>query len=207
MNFFVLKLLYIILFRFLFLFTATWERPAVMLLFSLRKEHTDLFKNDKVRKEVVWKKIAESFKEKGYKYIAKQIENKWKNLRKNYMKVKDNNNKSGAPLKKCKYYDEMEEVYGKSPSVQPVVVASNLSQKNMFPSTDEEDKDEDICTDIIPIKKSKMDKQLEMWTKYLDENVQKREEARERRHQEKIEQQKQALETYKEVMDKLLKKL
>ena len=44
----------------------------------------------------------------------------------------------------------------------------------MFSSTDEEEKfDEDICT--VPLKKSKIDKQLEMWTKYLDENVQKRE--------------------------------
>jgi len=52
-----------------------------------------------------------------------------------------------------------------------------------------------------------MDKQLEMWTKYFDECGQKREEARERRHQEIIEQQKQALKTYKEIMDKFLKKL
>jgi len=107
----------------MFISVATWEHSAIMLLFSLRKEHDNLFKNDKIKKDVAWKKIAEFFKEKGYSYTAKQIENKWKNLRKNYMKIKDNNNKSGASFKKCKYFDEMEEIYGKSPSVQPVATA------------------------------------------------------------------------------------
>ncbi|XP_036148167.1 trihelix transcription factor GTL1-like [Monomorium pharaonis] len=177
-----------------------------MLLFSLRKEHNDLFKNDKIRKDIAWKKIAEFFKEKGYTYTAKQIENKWKNLRKNYMKIKDNNKKSGASLKKCKYFDEIEEIYGKSSSVQPVAVASNLSVKDTILSTDEEEAiDENTCP--VPLKKSKMDKQLEMWTTYFDENSQKREEAREKRHQERLEQQKQALQTYTEIMEKFLKKL
>jgi len=129
-----------------------------MLLFSLRKEHDNFFKNDKIKKDVAWKKIAEFFKEKGYSYTAKQIENKWKNLRKSYMKIKDNNNKSGASFKKCKYFDEMEEIYGKSPSVQPVVIASNLSEKDIVLSTDEEEKfGEDTCT--VFLKKNKMDKQ------------------------------------------------
>ncbi|XP_011690948.1 PREDICTED: trihelix transcription factor GTL1-like [Wasmannia auropunctata] len=150
---------------------ATWEHAAIMLLFSLRKENDDLFKSDKIRNDVAWKKIAESFREKGYMYTTKQIENKWKNLRKNYMKVKDNNSKSGAPLKTCKYFDEMEEVYGTSPSVQPVAVASNLSEKDVFLSTDEEEKlDEDIT---VPLKKSKIEKQMEMWTKYFDEKIAK----------------------------------
>ncbi|KYM97842.1 hypothetical protein ALC62_11467 [Cyphomyrmex costatus] len=167
-----------------------------MLLFSLRKDD-DLFKNDKIRNETVWKKIAESFKEKGYIYTVKQIENKWKNLRKNYMKTKDNNNKSGASFKKCKYFDEMDEMYGKSPSVQPVAIASNLSEKNALPLEIEEKKvDENTCS--VPLKKSKLDKQLQMWTKHLDESMQKREETRERRHQERLAQQKEALKTYKE---------
>jgi len=101
----------------------------------------------------------------------------------------------------------MEEICGKSPCVQPVaIVASNFSDKDIVLSTDEKEKfDENTYT--VPLKKSKMDKQLEMWTKYFDECGQKREEARKRRHQELIEQQKQALETFKEIMGKFLKKL
>lgn len=52
------------------------------------------------------------FKEKGYIFTGKQDENKQKNLRKTYNKgrktKKNNNSKSGAPLKKYKYYDEMQ---------------------------------------------------------------------------------------------------
>ncbi|XP_020298477.1 trihelix transcription factor GTL1-like [Pseudomyrmex gracilis] len=180
-----------------------WEHSAIMLLFYLYKDHLPLFKNDKIRNNIVWKKIGNCLKEKGYTYTVKQIENKWKNLRKNYIKVKDHNSKSGASYKKCKYYDEMEEIYGKSPIVQPVALASNLSQKVSSFSFDEEqtsDEDSDIAP---PPKKSKMEKQLHALTEYMEKN----EKAKERRHKERLEYQKEAVETYKEVMSKLLEKL
>lgn len=180
--------------------SATWEHPAIKLLFCLYKDHLPLFKNDKLRNETVWKKIADCLKEKGYTYTVKQIENKWKNLRKNYIKVKDNNSKSGASFKKCKY-EEMEEIYGKSHIVQPAATASNLSQKISL-STDEEQKsDED--NDTVPTKKSKMEKQVHVLTEYMEKN----EKAKERRHKERLEYQKEAMETYKQIMNKLLEKL
>jgi len=183
--------------------SGTWEHPAIMLLFCLYKDHLALFKNDKIRNDTVWKKIADCLNEKGYTYTIKQIENKWKNLRKNYIKVKDNNSKSGASFKKCKYYDEMEEIYGKSHSVQPVATASNLSQKNVLSiSTDEEQKSDEECN-VVPPKKTKMEKQLHVLTEYMEKN----EKAKERRHKERLEYQKEAVETYKQLMSKLLEKL
>nr|XP_012219694.1 PREDICTED: trihelix transcription factor GTL1-like [Linepithema humile] len=175
-----------------------------MLLISLYKDHLTLFKNDKIRNEVVWKKIADCLKEKGYIYTAKQTENKWKNLRKSYIKTKDHNSKSGASFKKCKYYDEMEEIYGKSHIVQPVAIASNLSQKIVSISTDEEQRSDRENEDIVPPpKKTKMEKQLHVLTEYMDKN----EKAKEKRHKERLEYQKEAIETYKQLMSKLLDKL
>ncbi|XP_067216485.1 uncharacterized protein [Linepithema humile] len=184
--------------------SATWEHPTIMLLISLYKDHLTLFKNDKIRNEVVWKKIADCLKEKGYIYTAKQTENKWKNLRKSYIKTKDHNSKSGASFKKCKYYDEMEEIYGKSHIVQPVAIASNLSQKIVSISTDEEQRSDRENEDIVPPpKKTKMEKQLHVLTEYMDKN----EKAKEKRHKERLEYQKEAIETYKQLMSKLLDKL
>ncbi|EFN85916.1 hypothetical protein EAI_13708, partial [Harpegnathos saltator] len=101
-----------------------WQHSSdIMLHFCLWKDHEKLF-DDKIRNEVMWNKIVEFFKDKGYIFTGKQVENKWKNLRKTYIKIKDNNSKSGAALKKCKYYDEMDEIFGKSHSIQPVAIAS-----------------------------------------------------------------------------------
>lgn len=72
------------------------------------------------------------------------------------MKVKDNNSKSGAPLKKCKYYDEMDEIYGKSHSVQPVAIASNLGQNFQLHSSENEPLLDE--KDNPPAKKTKMEK-------------------------------------------------
>lgn len=87
--------------------------------------------------------------------------------------------------------------------VQPVAVVSNLCQRNQL-LKDEEQIDSD--DPVPPNKKKKKNENLQT-LKCFEENLEKREEARERRHQEKIEQQKVVLETYKEMMMKLLEKL
>lgn len=116
--------------------------------------------------------------------------------------MKDNNSKSGASFKKCKYYDEMEEIYRKSHSVQPVTTASNLSQIVSSTLIDEEQKSDEECN-VVPPKKTKLEKQLHVLTEYMKKN----EKAKERRHKERLEYQKGAVETYKQLMSKLLEKL
>ncbi|XP_024878648.1 uncharacterized protein LOC112458984 [Temnothorax curvispinosus] len=59
--------------------SGTWQNSAIKLIFCLYKDHLTLFKNDKIRNEIVWRKIGDGLKEKGYSYTIKQIENKWKN--------------------------------------------------------------------------------------------------------------------------------
>lgn len=106
----------------------------------------------------------------------------------------------GASLKKCKYYDEMDEIYGRS-HVMPIVVASNLCQRDISTTEDEEIKE------IKEINEGrKKNENLQLW-KYIEEKLEKSEEARERRHKENMEQQKEALATYKEFMSKSLEKL
>lgn len=58
------------------IFSAIWDHSSVLLLFSLWKDFENLYKNDRIRNDVVWKKITESLNEKGYKYTVKQVENK-----------------------------------------------------------------------------------------------------------------------------------
>lgn len=51
----------------------TWEHLAIMLLFCLYKNHLALFKNDKIRNETIWRKIADCLKETDYTYTIKQM--------------------------------------------------------------------------------------------------------------------------------------
>lgn len=84
-----------------------------------------------IRNEEVWKSIAKELEDVGFKgYIWKQVEDKWTNLRKGYMKVKDNqgDKNSGAAKMTCKFYEELDDIFRSSPSIQPTSVASSLKQ-------------------------------------------------------------------------------
>ncbi|XP_011706493.1 PREDICTED: uncharacterized protein LOC105461681, partial [Wasmannia auropunctata] len=71
---------------------------------------------------------AELYKENPlWEYTGKQCENKFKDVRRNYVKTKDNNvNKSGQDLQTCKFYDEMDATLGEKPLIKPVAIASSL---------------------------------------------------------------------------------
>lgn len=85
----------------------------------------------------MWKNIAKELKSADfYKYTWKQAEDKWKNLRKTNMKMKDNqkDKNSGAAKVTCKFYDKLDEIFRKSPSMKPISIAFSRNYKN-FPST------------------------------------------------------------------------
>lgn len=62
--------------------------------------------------------IADDLKQENplWNFTGTQCENKFKDVRKLYTKVKDHNNQSGAELKTCKFYDEMEDALGEKNS-------------------------------------------------------------------------------------------
>lgn len=71
-------------------------------------------------------------------YTGIQCENKFKELRKKYVKVKDHNKQSGNSPMTCKFFDEFEEILGDKPCIQPVALASNLKKRPATSSQDSE---------------------------------------------------------------------
>lgn len=67
-----------------------------------------------------------------WSFTSTQCENKFKDVRKSYTKIKDHNNQSGAELKTCKFYDEMEAVLGEKPIVKPISISSTLKKGNVL---------------------------------------------------------------------------
>ncbi|XP_029176613.1 uncharacterized protein LOC114944742, partial [Nylanderia fulva] len=63
-------------------------------------------------------------------YTGQQCEDKFKDLRKHYVKAKDKNEKgSGLPVATCKFYKEMDDALGDKPAVKPVSIASTLKKR------------------------------------------------------------------------------
>ena len=158
--------------------------------------------------------IADDLKKENplWNFNGTQCENKFKDVRKSYTKVKDHNNQSGAELKTYKFYEEMEAVLGEKPIVKPISIASTLKKKICLSSKEEEssytsDSDEKENLRQPNRKKSKIAKELDKWSAQQKTEAMEREHAKMQRHKEKMERQDKAIAVYKEQMEKLLEKL
>lgn len=104
------------------------------MLISLWKEYQPKFQSSKFRNNTVWKEVSEKMWEanNNWHYSAMQCENKWKDLRKTYVKVKDYNNTSGNDPKTCKFYNDIDDILCDKPSITPVSIASNLRKRPLL---------------------------------------------------------------------------
>lgn len=190
------------------------DANAVRALISIWKNHESDFKSTQIRNSKVWQMIADDLKKENplWSFNGTQCENKFKDLRKSYTKVKDHNNQSGAEMKTYKFYEEMEAVLGEKPIIKPISISSTL-KKRVYPdpkravspySSDSEEKENSPQPNR---KKSKIAKELDKWSAQQKTEAEVREQARMQRHKEKMERQDKAIAVYKEQMEKLLEKL
>ncbi|XP_011883710.1 PREDICTED: uncharacterized protein LOC105570868 [Vollenhovia emeryi] len=182
--------------------SATWNDKAIKLLFTLYKDHQDDFKNTAVKNDIVWDKIRTQMITDGYNFTKTQIKDKWTNMRKQYMRVKDHNKQTGVERKSYRYYDEMNELYGNKPSVNPVALASNMEKSDDENISSEHSTDNEQCR-----KKSKVERQLSTWTEKFIQHAKEREDRREHRHSERIVAIENATKAFRDVMEKLIDKL
>ena len=102
---------------------------AVHFLLDKWKNHEQDFKLGRLRHEVIWRTISEELQEEGYDFNGNQCENKFKDFRKTYMKIKDHNSQTGAEPKFWKFFDRMEEFFSDKPNVEPISLASNRRKR------------------------------------------------------------------------------
>lgn len=134
------------------------------------------------------------------------------------METKDHNNKSVNDPKTCKFYEELEEVLGEKPCVKPIAIMSNLrkkivisSEENILENLDESSGSSTQNQESPQQKRRKMTRiQRERkirWCVALLVDPNAREEAKEQRHRETIAESRAAIDTYKNLMEKLIDKL
>lgn len=85
----------------------TWVQEETRALISLRREIDSLFNTSKSNKHL-WDQISLKMREKGFDRSPTMCTDKWRNLLKEFKKVKQNGDRNGSA--KMSYYKEIEEI-------------------------------------------------------------------------------------------------
>lgn len=142
--------------------TDRWPKDHVLVLIDAFEKNKNMFSSTTVRKEKVWQVIAKHLKNTSINKTAIQCENKWKNLRKLYLKKQ--RNKKATSSGQSAFYFEFEEqfdrIYKEEPSFTPVALAGNLIQEESATNFNIDDNQTEYTP---PSKKTKPDSLSNMY--------------------------------------------
>jgi hypothetical protein len=98
-----------------------------MSLILFYKENQKKLTSNSIRRTVAWNDVASQMEKAGLQYTGDQCENKFASLKKQYLKKIDNMSAKSTGQKRFDftYFDEFDEIFGKTPSVKPVSIASS----------------------------------------------------------------------------------
>jgi hypothetical protein len=103
-----------------------WTRSLVLMLIDNCLSKKDDFSNPQKKKKRVWESVALVMKAHGYNVTWAVCEKKMRNMKQTYKSIKDSNGKTGRGRKSWEYYDGMEAIFGKDPTVAlPNIVESS----------------------------------------------------------------------------------
>ncbi|KAJ8930297.1 hypothetical protein NQ314_016916 [Rhamnusium bicolor] len=129
-----------------------WSDNRILALIDLVKEYDKLFET--TLKKNVWSRIAvdlnRMFQQKN-EFTQKNVETKWKGLKRTYKSLKIKNNTSGNHRRRWQFYNAMDTVLGKKPEIHPPATCSSNSglkcNINITESETRTETSESNCTD------------------------------------------------------------
>src|SRR5436190_7345221 len=99
------------------------------LLLAEMQKNTGSFTNPsnygKMNKNI-WKNIAASINTHGYNLTADNCYIKWTGMKKKYKTIKDAKKQTGAAKQTWEYFDIINNMLGKNPTITPLSTASNI---------------------------------------------------------------------------------
>lgn len=106
---------------------VSWNDAATRCLIYLYKDNEKIFNDKTTRNDEVWKIISNSLSSSGFRFSGKQCQNKFKHLKKLYMKCKDNmgSKATGDSTFDFKYLPEMDDIFSIKPNITPLATASS----------------------------------------------------------------------------------
>lgn len=186
------------------LIRTTWSREEILSLINLYEEYEKKFKSTTIKNDKVWQEISTKIPS----HTWEQCKNKFKYLKSKYIEKKDNMGAkaTGAKAIRFDYFDEMEKIFGQHPNVAPVATASSSRGICNITSISSTSCHQEIYASLIPEQKNEKRKAIEEMPEemkqkkkmkmtpstdvYRDiENIKER--GRNKRHEEKLQVQKE----------------
>jgi len=165
-----------------------WPNEAILLLIEEYRKRADDFCSGKVSQKRTWQAVSDSLLKKGYSVTGPQCLSKFSGFKRTYKSIKDHNNKSGNGPRTWTYFNTMDSVIGSKPYMQPIATISSTGEQNFSANVSSE------TLSSEPLKKKL--RQLSTVDKVvlaMEQHTTRNEENRERRHREKMDQKKEAL--------------
>lgn len=105
----------------------------IQLLLKEYKDLKDEFRNPKCKKRSLWTEIKKTFIKNGYSVSEEFLDRKFRNMKKTYKVIKDNNKKSatGRGTVNWEYYDTFEDIFLNDKTVNVGITLSSLSETSL----------------------------------------------------------------------------
>ncbi|XP_038045163.1 uncharacterized protein LOC119719731 isoform X2 [Patiria miniata] len=183
----------------------TWSDRDSTLLVSLRVKMEDSFHGTKAHK-VLWNKIAKEMQSKGCLVTTDHCQNKWKSIKREYKQTVDHNSQTGANRKICKFYTELDELYGNNESTRPSMTLSSCSVPSTTGNLLDETEEPAEKVAKLPIgRKSRKPTKLPNVVDWLNEFHKEQRERDKRREEMVREHNRQKLDRFDRLLDILAK--
>lgn len=90
-----------------------WTRSKTLLLIEFYDARKEKFRNPTIKKKNIWQEIALEFEKRNYYVSAESLDKKFRNLKRTYIKIRDNIRKScmGKDRVTWEYYDYLQKIY------------------------------------------------------------------------------------------------
>jgi hypothetical protein len=189
---------------------TSWTRNATLLLIDLYKKYKDQILSGKIRKKVVWERIGKQMREEGYSFNSDQVAGRWKSLLRAYKNVKDHNKKSGNGKKTYEYENELNDILGNDPVINPSFTLSSSSdiptEKRKVAESDDSEieasSEQATCSTSAPKKKlvkrgTERNEMMQVFKDYISEQREERR-RREELQREKIGLMRELIDVMKE---------
>ncbi|XP_061179382.1 uncharacterized protein LOC133188009 [Saccostrea echinata] len=180
----------------------SWTRNATLLLIDLYKKYKDQIQSGKIRKKGCVGKNNKP--DEGYSFNSEQLAGRWKSLLRAYKNVKDHSKKSGSGKKTYKYENELNDILGNDPIINPTFTlssdaSSSAAEKRKLDESEHSDvetsSEQSSCSTSAPKKKltkggteRQRNEMMQVFKEY-----QKEEQKEERIRREKLQREKMGL--------------
>lgn len=104
-----------------------WSHESILLLLSTYEDHLKMFKSGKKTGKAIWNMIAKAMVLKGYNVSGEQCDIKFRNLKKTYKRIVDNNKGTGNGSISWLYFEKFNAIFGKNADIVPISTASSSS--------------------------------------------------------------------------------